>query len=135
MITLRHAIRIAAKRDAVYRSFTDVAGLTGWFGPIKGEVDLGKTLVLEVRPGLRFGWRTDQLEPGRKIVQTLVEGPGASSEKTLTISLSDEPDGRTLVQLSDAGWSEDDPHLPLCNTEWGEALSQLRAYQEKRTHG
>ena len=112
-------------------SFTKVAGLTRWqLGAIKGEVDLGKTLVMERRPGLRFGWRTDQLEPGRKIVQTCVEGPGASSGKTLTLSLSDEPHGRTLVQLSDAGWREDDPHLPLCNTYWGEALSRLRAYQE-----
>ena len=112
-------------------SFTEVAGLTRWqLGAIKGEVDLGKTLVMERRPGLRFGWRTDQLEPGRKIVQTCVEGPGASSGKTLTISLSDEPHGRTLVQLSDAGWREDDPHLPLCNTYGGEALSRLRAYQE-----
>ena len=112
-------------------SFTEVAGLTRWqLGAIKGEVDLGKTLVMERRPGLRFGWRTDQLEPGRKIVQTCVEGPGASSGKTLTISLSDEPHGRTLVQLSDAGWREDDPHLPLCNTYWGEALSRLCAYQE-----
>ncbi len=108
-----------------------MAGLTRWqLGAIKGEVDLGKTLVMERRPGLRFGWRTDQLEPGRKIVQTCVEGPGASSGKTLTISLSDEPHGRTLVQLSDAGWREDDPHLPLCNTYWGEALSRLCAYQE-----
>ena len=44
-----------------------MAGLTRWqLGAIKGEVDLGKTLVMERRPGLRFGWRTDQLEPVRK---------------------------------------------------------------------
>ena len=37
-------------------SFTEVAGLTRWqLGAIKGEVDLGKTLVMERRPGLRFG--------------------------------------------------------------------------------
>jgi len=106
-----------------------VAGLTRWqLGAIKGEVDLGKTLVMERRPGLRFGWRTDQLEPGRKIVQTCVERPGASSGKTLTISLSDESHGRTLVQLSDAGWRADDPALPLCNTQLGEALSRPCAY-------
>ena len=37
-------------------SFTEVAGLTRWqLGAIKGEVDLGKTLVMERRPRLRFG--------------------------------------------------------------------------------
>jgi uncharacterized protein YndB with AHSA1/START domain len=131
MITLRHAIKIAAKRDAVYRSFTEVEALAGWqLGGIKGDVELGKTLVMERQPGLRFGWRIDQLVRGRKIVQTCIEGPGASRGKTLTILLSDEPDDRTLVQLSDAGWREDDPNLALCNTNWGEALSRLRAYQE-----
>ena len=75
-----------------------MAGLTRWqLGAIKGEVDLGKTLVMERRPGLRFGWRTDQLEPGRKIVQTCVEahggqiwaartaGPGATMQFTLPV--------------------------------------------------
>lgn len=61
-----------------------------------------------------------------------MEGPGNSVGKTLTISVSDLPDGRTLVQLSDGEWQEGDPDLPLCNTRWGEALASLRNSLEGR---
>jgi uncharacterized protein YndB with AHSA1/START domain len=129
--TLRHAIKVAASRDAVYRAFTDIGGLAGWhLGSVHGEVSVGKTLTVERRPGLRFRWRSDALDPGVKIVQTCIEGPGASVGKTLTINFVNEADGRTLVELSDAGWRDDDPHLPLCNTYWGEALTRLRSYLE-----
>jgi len=131
MVTLRHAIKIAASRDVVYRALTDIQGMQGWhLGAITGKIAEGDTFYLERRPGLRFGWRTDRLLDGNKIVQTCIEGPGASDAKHLTIDLIDLPDGRTLVELHDEGWSEDNPHLPICNTYWGEALSHLRAYAE-----
>jgi uncharacterized protein YndB with AHSA1/START domain len=131
MLTLTHAVKIAAPRNTVFLAFADIAELAGWhLGEIEGEVAPGEAFYLERQPGLRFGWRTDQLETDRKIVQTCVEGPGSSAGKTLTIGFSDEPDGRTLVSLQDAGWHPDDAHLPLCNTYWGEALGRLRDYLE-----
>jgi uncharacterized protein YndB with AHSA1/START domain len=131
MITLSHAIKIAAPRDKAYQAFTDISAIAGWhLRPVGGGTALGETLILERRPGLRFGWRTDRLEPGSTIVQTCVEGPGASPGKQLAITLSDLADGRTLVKLSDGEWPENDPHLPLCNTYWGEALTRLRTYLE-----
>ena len=131
MTTLRHAIRVGASRDAAYHAFTDIARLAGWqLGRVQGEVRVGKTLTIERHTGLHFGWRTDELDPGHKIVQTCVEGPGSSAGKTLTITFSNETDSKTLVELSDAGWHDNDPHLPLCNTYWGEALTRLRSYLE-----
>jgi uncharacterized protein YndB with AHSA1/START domain len=132
MTTLRHAIKVAAPREAAYRAFADIAELAGWhMGSVQGEVNVGKTFTVERRPGLRFAWRTDGLDPGLKIVQTCTEGPGVSAGRTLTLTFSTEDDGRTVVELSDAGWRDDDPDLPLCNTYWGEALTQLRSYLQR----
>jgi Activator of Hsp90 ATPase homolog 1-like protein len=129
MTTLRHAIKVEAPRDAAYHAFADIAELAGWhMGSVQGEVHVGKTFTIERRPGLRFGWRTDELDPGLKIVQTCTEGPGTSAGRTLTLAFSSADDDRTLVELSDAGWRDDDPDLPLCNTYWGEALGRLRSY-------
>jgi uncharacterized protein YndB with AHSA1/START domain len=117
MITLEHAVKISAPREAVFSAFTDHAKLAGWhIEKIEGEVAPGKTVYLERRPGLRFGWKTEVLDAGKKIVQTCVEGPGSSVGKKLTILFSDEPDGRPLLRLSDSGWHENDEHLPLCNS-------------------
>lgn len=132
MTTLEHAIKIAAARDTVFEAFTEISRLSGWhIGSVKGEVEVGKTLTLTHQSGMQFSWRTDELIPAKKITQVCVDGPGSSIGKTLTILLSDESDGRTFVRLSDAGWRDDDEHLPLCNTYWGTALSQLRIYLEK----
>jgi uncharacterized protein YndB with AHSA1/START domain len=131
MIALLHAVKIASPRNAVFNAFADISELANWhLGTIDGEVAVGAIFHLERRPGLRFGWRTDEIETDKKIAQTCVEGPGSSAGKTLTVTLSDEQDGRTLILLQDSGWRQHDEHLPLCNTYWGEALGRLRDYLE-----
>ena len=131
MVTLHHAIKIAASRGDAYQALTTISGMQGWhLGAVEGAIAPGAVLRLLPRPGLQFSWRTEHLEPQARIVQTGVEGPGNSPGKTLTISLSDLPDGRTLVQLSDGEWPADDPDLPFCNTRWGEALANLRGLLE-----
>jgi uncharacterized protein YndB with AHSA1/START domain len=131
MVTLQLAAKIAADREAVYRALTEIEKMADWHvGAIGGEIAVGATFFLERRPGKRFGWRTEQLEPGARIVQTYIEGEGRSPGKTLTILLSDLDDGRTQLELSDGPWSEGDPHLAFCNTYWGEALSNLRTHLE-----
>lgn len=133
MTALHHAIKISASRQAVFTALTDHDQLAAWhIGEIEGEVAPGTTMYLESRAGLRFGWKTEEVEKGSKIVQTCVEGPGSSAGKKLELLLSDDPDGRTLVRLNDSGWSESDEHLPFCNTYWGEALVNLRSYIEKK---
>jgi uncharacterized protein YndB with AHSA1/START domain len=132
MVTLRHAIRIAASRADTFRALTDIDEMAAWhLGSVDGAIAPGTVLHLAPRPDLRFGWRTDALEPQATIVQTCVEGPRTSLGKTLTIALSDTDDDRTLVELGDGEWPEDDPHLPFCNTYWGEALNRLRSYLER----
>lgn len=132
MVTLKHAIKISAQRRAVYLALTDLEAMRRWHvGTVDGAISPGQVLTLTPAPGKRFGWRTDRLEADTAIVQTAVEGTGNSVGKTLTFNLSELGDGRTLVELTDGEWSETDPHLPFCNTHWGEVLHNLKSYVEK----
>jgi len=131
MITLQHAVRVDAPQSQVYRAFTSLDDLAGWhLGQIDGEIAPGQVFRLTANNGLRFGWRTDALDPNRRIRQTCVEGPDNAIGRTLTISFSEATDGRTSVTLQDAGWREDDAHLALCNTYWGAALIRARTFLE-----
>jgi uncharacterized protein YndB with AHSA1/START domain len=131
MITLHHAIKIAAPRRDVYRALTDLGEMAAWHaGGIEGAIAPGQTFTLTPKPGTRFGWRTERLETDRLIVQTAVEGSGSSTGKVLTFKLSDLDDGHTLVELTDGEWSENDPHLPFCNTHWGGVLLRLKSHVE-----
>jgi uncharacterized protein YndB with AHSA1/START domain len=132
VVTLKHAIKIAAPRPAIYHALTDQDAMRGWhLGSVEGVIAPGEVLTLTTKPGSRFSWRTESLAPDAAIVQTAMEGSGSSVGKTLTFKLADLDDGRTLVELSDGEWSESDPHLPFCNTHWGKALHNLKSYIEK----
>ena len=132
MTTLRHAINIAAPRSAVYAALADIDQQRAWHeGTMEGDITPGKTLTWRPKPGLTFGWRIDELNPGVSIVRTAVEGPGNTAGKTLTIHLADLPGGGTEVALTDGEWAADDPHLPFCNTYWGGVLARLKSYVEK----
>ncbi|WP_321968942.1 SRPBCC family protein [Paraburkholderia tropica] len=132
MVTLHHAIKIAAPRSAVYRALTDLDEMNAWhMGGVQGTIAPGEVMTLTPNPHLRFSWRTETLEPDTKVVQTEVEGPGSSVGKTLTFLLSDLDDGRTQVDLTDGEWPDGDPHLPFCNTRWGQVLDHLKSYVEK----
>lgn len=132
MNTLRHAIKIVAPRADVYRALTEISEMTVWhLGTVEGAMAPGEELVLTPKPGTRFAWRTESLEPERRIVQSCVEGSGSSPGRTLSFDLADSDDGRTLVELTDGDWQLDDPHLPFCNTHWGEVLHRLKDHVER----
>ncbi|MDE1188158.1 MAG: SRPBCC domain-containing protein [Pantoea sp.] len=132
MITLHHAIKISASRHAVYASLTDINHMAAWHaGKVEGEIAPGKVLTLRPKPETCFSWRTDQLESDALIVQTSQEETDSHAGKTLTFSLSDLDDGRTLVELTHGEWAESDPHLPFCNTYWGEVLFHLKTFAER----
>ena len=130
MTTIRHAIKIAAPRERVFKALTDSQELANWhYGPVEGEVAVGATLRLNAKPGMQFGWKTTGLVDGQHIAQECVEGPGATA-KQVTFDLSSLDGDVTLVELSDGDWAEGDSHRPFCNTHWGGVLTRLRSYVE-----
>jgi uncharacterized protein YndB with AHSA1/START domain len=131
MLTLRHAIKINAPRDRVFWALADVDEMAAWhIGGVDGDIAVGSTFRLNPKPGLVFGWRTEEIVASERIQQQCVQGPGNSAGKTLTLTLSDDAEGTTLVTLTDGPWRDDDPSLPFCNTRWAEVLFHLKEYVE-----
>ena len=130
-VTLKHAIKINATPEQVFSQLTQLDGMASWHhGAVEGDVAVGSILYLTSKPGLKFGWKTIELEPNTRLVQECVEGPGSSVGKTLTFSLT-ESDGQTQVDLSDGEWDEGDSSIPFCNTSWGIVLLRLKEHLEK----
>ncbi|WP_040260914.1 SRPBCC family protein [Pseudomonas massiliensis] len=133
MSTLHHATKINAPRQRVYKALTERDEMARWhLGTVEGKITPGAVLTLTPKPGLRFSWRTDSLEPDVGIRQTCIEGAGTSPGKTLSFRLADAGDGLTVVSLRDDGWADDDPHMPFCNTHWGDVLNRLKHYVEQQ---
>ena len=130
--TLRHAIKVGASRPHVFKALADAGEMAAWHvGHIEGKVAVGSTFYLNPKPGLKFGWKTDEIVTNERVRQTCVEGPGSSGGKIVTVVLSDAGKDGTLVMLTDSGWIDDDAGLPFCNTQWGEVLLRLKEYAER----
>ena len=130
--TLHHAIKVAAYRPHVFKALADAGEMAAWhLGSIEGEIAVGSTLYLNPKPGLRFGWKTDEIVTNERLRQICIEGPGSSVGKILTVALSDTGNGGTLVKLTDSGWPDGDAGLPFCNTRWGEVLLRLKEHVER----
>ena len=128
--TLRHAIKVAASH--VFKALADAGEMAAWHvGHIEGKIAVGSTFSLSPKPGLKFGWKTDEIVTNERLRQTCVEGPGSSVGKIVTVVLSDAGKDGTLVMLTDSGWIDGDAGLPFCNTQWGEVLLRLKEYAEK----
>jgi uncharacterized protein YndB with AHSA1/START domain len=132
MTTLHHAIKVSASRPRVFKALVDIDEMAAWHvGSIEGDIAVGSTFYLDVRPGLRFGWKVDEIITNKQIGETCIEGPGNSVGKRTTITLSDIEGGGALVQLIDGDWADGDEHLSFCNTRWGEVLLHLKEYVER----
>jgi uncharacterized protein YndB with AHSA1/START domain len=132
MTTLHHAIKVAASRPRVFKALVDIDEMAAWhIGSIEGDIAVGSTFYLDARPGLRFGWKVDEIVPNERIGETCIEGPGNSVGKRTTFTLSDIKGGGALVELIDGDWADGDEHLPFCNTRWGEVLRHLKEYVER----
>src|SRR5258706_8719296 len=130
--TLSHAIKVAASRPHVFKALADAGEMAAWHvGHIEGKVAVGSTFYLNPKPGLKFGWKTDEIVTDERLRQTCVEGPGSSVGKIVTVVLSDAAKDGTLVKLTDSGWIDGDAGLPFCNTQWGEVLLRLKEHLEK----
>ena len=130
--TLSHAIKVAASRPHVFKALADASEMAVWHvGHIEGKIAVGSTFYLNPKPGLKFGWKTDEIVTNEQLRQTCVEGPGNSVGKIVTVVLSDAGKDGTLVKLTDSGWTDGDARLPFCNTQWGEVLLCLKEYAEK----
>jgi uncharacterized protein YndB with AHSA1/START domain len=135
MVTLRHAIKISALRDRVFSALADTDEMAAWhIGGVDGDIAVGSTFRPNPKPGVVFGWRTEEIVDGERIRQQCVEGPGNSAGKTLSLTVSDDADETTLVTLTDGPWREDDPGLPFCNTRWAEVRHNLQKYVETEWH-
>ena len=82
MLTLRHAIKINAPRDRVFSALADAHEMAAWhIGAVDGDIAVGSTFRLNPKPGLMFGWRTEEIVAGERIRQQCVEGPGTPQAK------------------------------------------------------
>ncbi|WP_413715422.1 SRPBCC domain-containing protein [Serratia ureilytica] len=131
MTTLKHAVKIKSTLEKTFKALTEISEMQCWhLGKVSGDISVGHNVYIDVGND-RFGWRTDKLIPNAYLEQSMISGSKDGQGKVLSFHISPLSDGRVLVELIDGQWDEESSHLPFCNTHWGIALHNLKAYLEK----
>jgi len=122
----------SASLDDVYDALTTIDGLSGWWATdTTGETEVGDVLKFRFIPG-GFDMKIVELEPAKRVVWEVVEGPEEWVGTTVTWDLKQE-DGYTIVLFAHQGWREPVEFMYHCSTKWAIFLMSLKELLETGT--
>lgn len=133
-LKFRVAGRVARSVEDVFDAIVDPDKLSGYFttGGAKGRLKAGATVTWDFHdfPGA-FPVRVIEVEKNQKIVLNWDADNGGETRVTMVFTALE--DGRTLLQISEEGWTENQEGLKASygNCEgWTGMLCALKAYLE-----
>lgn len=127
---IRHRIEIEAPTERLFSAVAEQEGLAAWWTPmVEAEVEVGSVAKIRFGDGQHGpDMRIEQLEPGKRIVWTCIDGPWPGHRFTFDI----EPHERgSVLRFTHDDWAEADDFYMHCNAKWGFFLAvSLKRYLE-----
>jgi len=130
MADILHRIGVEhATVSQVYAALTTLDGLSGWWAEkTTGDTELGGIIEFRFVPG-GFDMRVAALEPDRRVVWEVAEGPEEWVGTTIHWDLRQEGD-YAIVLFKHQGWREQVEFMNHCSTKWATFLLSLKQLLE-----
>jgi uncharacterized protein YndB with AHSA1/START domain len=134
MAEISHEIRISGKPEQVFEALTTLEGVTSWQTPhAEGTGVVGTEWVFTFTGRPVFAWEIIASESPDRVEWRCTQGPGDSVGTTARFAISPAADGRTLLELTHAGWPGTDGNFRKCNTIWGVLLYHIQQFVQTGT--
>jgi uncharacterized protein YndB with AHSA1/START domain len=129
MADILHRIGIKSPIQDAYKALATREGLAGWWTTnTQGQSTVGG--VLEFRFGAGgFDMKVLELEPGRRVLWEVVDGPEEWIGTKVRWDLR-EADDYTIVLLRHEDWREPVEFMHHCSTKWAVFLLSLKQLVE-----
>jgi uncharacterized protein YndB with AHSA1/START domain len=134
MVDILHRVGIKAPLDQVYRALATREGVAGWWttdtqgeGKVGGILKTVFTADGKVLGG--FDLKVLELEPGKRVLWQVVEGPGEWVGTKIVFDLKQE-DEFSIVLFTHQGWKEPVEFMSHCSTKWAIFLMSLKSLVE-----
>jgi uncharacterized protein YndB with AHSA1/START domain len=130
MPDILHKVGIkSSSRADVYRALTAIEGLSAWWTTTtEGESIVGGVLRFRFGNG-GFDMKVLELDPTRRVVWRVVDGPEEWIGTTISFDLDQRGDW-TIVLFKHEGWKEPVEFMHHCSTKWGVFLLSLKSLLE-----
>lgn len=134
MLDILHRVGIKASVDAVYKALTTRAGLAAWWTDnTQGEGKEGGAIHFRFSAGGAeiggFDMKVLELDPGRRVLWQVVEGPAEWIGTRIGFDLKQSGD-HAIVLFKHQGWKEPVEFMHHCSTKWAIYLMSLKSLVE-----
>jgi uncharacterized protein YndB with AHSA1/START domain len=115
--------------DDVYNALATIDGLSSWWTTTtRGESKVGGELQFRFGDG-GFDMKVLELEPGKRVLWQVVDGPEEWIGTKISFDLSQNGDW-TVVLFKHRGWKAPVEFMHHCSTKWAVFLLSLKSLQE-----
>jgi uncharacterized protein YndB with AHSA1/START domain len=129
MADILHRVGIRSSVDEVYKALATREGLAGWWTRnTQGESTVGGVLQFRFGAG-GFDMKVLELQPARRVLWQVVDGPAEWIGTTVDWKLKQEDD-YAIVLLAHRDWKEPVEFMHHCGTKWAMFLMSLKARVE-----
>jgi uncharacterized protein YndB with AHSA1/START domain len=129
MVDIVHRIGATAPLDKVYDAVTTVDGLAAWWTEdTSGDSAVDGVVKFRFYAG-GFDMKVLELEPAKRVLWEVVDGPQEWIGTTVSWRFSQEDDF-TIVLFEHRGWREPVEFMYHCSTKWATFLMSLKALVE-----
>ena len=130
MVDILHRVGIiSTSPDEVYAALSTVNGLADWWARnTTGDPSVGGVIQFRFEKG-GFDMAVTELDPGKRVVWQVVDGPVEWVGTTIHWSLQQDGD-YTVVLFEHRGWKEQVEFMYHCSTKWGMFLMSLKSLVE-----
>jgi uncharacterized protein YndB with AHSA1/START domain len=130
MPDILHRVGFKASPDDAYRALATRDGLAGWWTrDTQGESEVGSVIKFRFEPHGFFDMKVLELEPAKRVLWEVVDGPQEWIGTTVSFDLRQEGDF-TIALFKHQVWKEPVEFMHHCSTKWGVFLMSLKALVE-----
>ena len=115
---------------AAYAALTTIEGLAGWWtDDTKGDSRVGGLLQFRFGPAGGFDMKVLELDPGKRVLWEVVDGPAEWIGTTISFDLN-QSDDFTIILFKHLGWREPVEFMHHCSTKWATFLLSIKSLIE-----
>lgn len=130
MPDILHRVGIKSSPNVVYKALTSTEGLSGWWTTdTQGEGEVGGVIQFRFEPKGGFDMKVIELDPARRVLWRVVDGPEDWLGTTVGFDLKRDDDF-TIILFKHQGWKEPVESMHHCTTKWAVFLMSLKSFVE-----
>ena len=130
MPDILHKVDVKSSLNETYKALTTLEGLAGWWTTTtQGNPNAGGTIAFRFGPLGGFDMKVLELEPGRRVLWQVVDGPDEWRGTKVSFELRGDGDFTTVL-FKHQGWKEPVEFMHHCSTKWATYLLSMKSMLE-----